>query len=61
MCRVAVFEQSIESAIKSNVSLFLHSLDFQLMKVQHMLLFQLTEPQLKDMLLNVIGVKNLLI
>lgn len=28
------------------------------MKVQHMLLFQLMEPQLKDTLLNVIGVKN---
>lgn len=33
-------------------------LGFQLMKVQHMLLFQSTEPQLKDTLLNVIGVKN---
>lgn len=47
--------------MKHNMNLFLHPSDFQPMKVQHMLLFQLMEPQLKDMLLNVIGVKNPLI
>lgn len=47
--------------MKHNTGLSLHSLDFQPMKVQHMLLFQLMEPQLKDMLLNVIGVKSPLI
>lgn len=39
------------------MSLF-YFVGFQLMRVQHMLLFQLMELQLKDMLLNATGAKN---